>query len=87
MNCKCKEDGHGHYGLCDAPVSFRDSIPMDYYKDKPIYGKNGVGAKSKIGVETIDCDKNRCCNDCYDKIKNNVEEFFKKTEIRKLNPL
>lgn len=52
MKCRCVEIAHSHQGYCDSKITFEDSMPMNY-------------------------DKDRCCNDCYDKIKNEAISALK----------
>tara|TARA_Y100000310_G_scaffold325515_1_gene389103 strand:+ start:415 stop:669 length:255 start_codon:yes stop_codon:yes gene_type:complete len=75
MKCKCAEDSHLHYGYCDSEITFADSTPMNDYKEERKYSRNDKGEQIVIGYETIDYDKERCCNECYDKIKK--EEVLK----------
>ena len=76
MKCRCEEESHLHFGYCNAEITFADSTPMNDYKEERKYGENDKGDKIVISYETVDYDKERCCNDCYDKIK--------KEEIEKL---
>ena len=69
MKCKCAEESHLHFGYCNLEITFEDSTPINDYKEERKYGKNDRGEQIVIGYETIDYDKERCCDDCYNKIK------------------
>ena len=77
MNCKCVEIEHGHQGFCNAEITFRDSNPINYYDVERVYGKGEKGERIVIDRNVLDSDKERCCDDCYDKIKNKVISSFK----------
>ena len=70
MKCKCVEESHLHSGYCNSEITFADSTPMNDYKTEKKRGINEKGEEIVISYKTIDYDKERCCNDCYDKIKN-----------------
>ena len=77
MKCKCVETDHSHQGYCDLEITFEDSMPINYYKVEKIYGKDSSGKEIVIDRKTVDHDKDRCCNDCYDKIKNEAISALK----------
>lgn len=79
MNCKCAEEDHGHYGYCRAEITFRDSRPMNDYKIEKVYGKDSSGNKVVIDRNVIDYEKERCCDDCYEKIKDKAIASIKPT--------
>ena len=77
MTCKCTEESHLHFGCCNLKITFEDSLPINYYKKERKYGKNSNGEQIVIDYKTVDYEKERCCNDCYDKIKNEALSQFK----------
>ena len=77
MTCKCTEESHLHFGYCNLKVTFEDSLPINYYKEERKYGKNSNGEQIVIDYKTVDYEKERCCNDCYDKIKNEAISALK----------
>lgn len=81
MNCKCEEKGHGHNGFCDIEIKFKESLPMSEYREEKQYGKDDKGEKIVIGLEYIDFEKERCCNNCYEKIKNKAIFGIKNKEL------
>ena len=85
MKCKCVEENHSHQGFCNLEITFEDSLPINYYKKERNYGKNDKGEQIVIDYKTIDHDKDRCCNDCYDKIKNEVLLQFKNEKKPKMD--
>ena len=84
MKCKCAEESHLHFGYCDSEITFADSTPMNDYKEERKYGRNDKGEQIVIDRLTVDYDKERCCNECYDKIKN--EEILKLKKYMLGNP-
>ena len=84
MKCKCVETDHSHQGYCNLEITFEDSIPMNYYKVEKVYSKDSSGERIVIDRKTVDYDKDRCCNDCYDKIKNEAISQFEKHQEKKL---
>ena len=83
MKCKCVETDHSHHGYCNLEITFDDSTPMNYYKEEKVYGKDSKGERIVIDRKTIDYEKERCCHDCYDKIKIKAISQFKKHEAEK----
>ena len=84
MKCKCVETDHSHQGYCNSEITFEDSTPMNYYKVEKVYGKDSSGNKIVIDKKVIDYDKERCCNNCYDKIKNEAISQFEKHKSEKV---
>ena len=83
MKCKCVETDHSHQGYCDIEITFEDSLPINYYKEEKKYGTGSSGEKIVIDRKTVDHDKDRCCNDCYDKIKNAIISQFERHKLEK----
>ena len=77
MNCKCIENSHGHSGICNAEITFRDSSPINYYKIEKKYGKDDSGNRIVMGKDIVDADKEKCCDDCYDKTKHEAISALK----------
>ena len=84
MKCKCAETDHSHQGYCNLEITFADSTPINYYKFEKKYGKNSQGERIVIDEKVIDHDKERCCHDCYDKIKNDAISQFEKHKPEKV---
>ena len=83
MKCKCVETDHSHHGYCNLEITFDDSTPMNYYKEEKKHGKDSGGEKIVIDRKIIDYEKERCCNACYDKIKNGIISQFEKYQGKK----
>ena len=77
MKCKCVEGGHGHSGYCNTEITFKGSLPINYYEIEKVYGRNNKDEKIVIDKKIVASDRERCCNDCYDKIKHEAISTLK----------
>ncbi len=66
MNCRCDIESHGHMGVCNKKVGYKDSQMWESCDHIHIVKDEKGLIEDKIRNRCF-CVKNRCCNACWEK--------------------
>ena len=77
MNCRCDFESHGHRGVCNKEVSFKDSQMWESCDhDRNVTDSDGLIEEKIRGV--CYCKTNRCCLECWEKEFKIASGFIKR---------